>query len=145
MISEIDSRRRKGGRSQPALVTALVTALRWWRENEKLEACLHETRLRRKALGYEELCLGFDQAFAAVCELLGLDPVTLTAEVPRAKSHMFIGNRMRMQEEKGTLRYDGRWLTRREWMAPAVFLPFVLSRNRAWVYSNNIFGVFTRK
>lgn len=145
VVSEIDSRRRKGRRKRIAFVTALVAAMRWWRENEKLEACLRETRLRHRVLGYEEFCLGFQEAFASVCSLVDLESVPASFAVPRTNSHMFIGNRMRVQDEKSTLRYDGRWLTRNDWMAPSILLPFVLTRNRAWVYSNNIFGVFTQK
>jgi len=145
MISEIDSRRRKHRGSRLNIIVAMTAALRWWRENEKLVACLQETRLPNRLLGYEEICLGFPEVFSGIYEFLGLKPVPMSASVPRPNSHMFIGNRMREQEEKSNLKYDGRWLTRREWLPPCLLLPFLLSRNRRWVYANNVFSVFTRQ
>lgn len=143
VISQIDSRERKGKQRRSDAIFAIITAWRWWRENEKIERCRRETRLPGKGLGYEELCLNFRQAFDSVCDFLELPRAEASPEVPRINSHMFIGNRMRMQEEKRRLIYDGRWLARDEWMSPSVLLPFVMRRNGEWVYGNNIFSVFT--
>ena len=145
IISEIDARRRRERARQWPLVTASVMALRWRRENEKIDECREQARLPGKNFGYEELCLGLQQTFDLVCEFLGLEKTSTSDQVPRTRSHLFIGNRMRMQDEKASLRYDGRWLSRSEWVLPSVLLPFVLRRNRDWVYGNNIFAVFTRQ
>jgi hypothetical protein len=145
IVSEIDSTRRKRNSSRGNFIVAMTAALRWARENKKLANCLLETRLTNRPLGYEEICLGFPDVFNGIYEFLGLEPVSMSVNVPRPNNHMFIGNRMREQEEKAALKYDGRWLTRREWLAPCLLLPFLLPRNRKWVYANNVFGVFTRQ
>jgi hypothetical protein len=60
------------------------------------------------------------------------------------QSHLFIGNRMRRQEEKATLSYDYRWLTRSEWFLAGLLLPMVHHGNRKWVYRGGGVTPFTR-
>jgi hypothetical protein len=145
VVSMIDVKRRKKGRTRPAAMLAVEGAFRWWRENRKIEAAIHQAGVPSLNIGYEELCLGFDQTFRAIRDFAGVEPdEELSLKIGAKPSHLFIGNRMRRQEEKSTLTYDYRWLTRSEWFAPSLLLPMVHARNRQWVYSRGGIKPFTR-
>lgn len=137
VISTIDTKRRKKGTKAPGAYLALKAAHKWLRENGKLERCLKQTKVAHFNLGYEELCLNFNDAFGALCEFAGADhDPDQSLHMNDSTSHLFIGNRMRKQSEKAELRYDHRWFSRREWLAPAVLMPLVHRGNEKWVYAD---------
>ncbi len=138
VTSTIDTKRRKKGTKSPGGYLALKAAHKWLRENGKLERCLKQTEVAHFNLGYEELCLNFNRAFGALCEFAGADhDPEQSLRISESTSHLFIGNRMRNQSEKAELRYDHRWFSRREWMAPAVLMPLVHRGNAKWVYTDS--------
>jgi len=138
VISAIDTKRRKNATKSPGAYLALKAAHKWLRENGKLERCLKQNNVEHFNLGYEELCLNFNYAFGALCEFAGADhDPHQSLRINDSTSHLFIGNRMRNQSEKAELRYDYRWFSRREWMAPAVLLPLVYRGNAKWVYTGS--------
>ncbi len=145
ITSMIDLKRRKGGNRRPGPLLAVEGGWRWWWENRKIDRCLRQTALPTLRVGYEELCLGFANTLGRICEFAGSEPARdLTPEIHTTQSHLFIGNRMRRQEEKATLLYDYRWLTRREWFAAALFWPHLHHCNTRWVYSAHSTRVFEK-
>lgn len=130
--------RQKGRRSKPRALLSTKAALRWYRENQQIRERVAALDLRLAGVGYEELCLNHQEAISIIAALADLPPAEVSIDTRDSQTHLFIGNRMRSEEEKATLSYDYRWFFREYWRWPMVLLPFVGRRNRDWVYGNNI-------
>ncbi|MHA3771573.1 hypothetical protein ACXR0O_08555 [Verrucomicrobiota bacterium sgz303538] len=142
--SFIDQARRHKGNTRPGALLAIEYFLRWRRENGKIDACLTRNHLPVQRVGYEEVCMAPEVIMGAVSGFLGLpaEPGSLTFD--QSNSHLIVGNRMREQEEKQTLRYDHRWFARRDWIPAAVLLPQILRYNTRAVYSNGSDAMWTK-
>ena len=109
----------------------------WWRRNRRFQRQLEQQNIPYCRIGYEELCLDQEPTIRGLCEFLEIENLPLSNDLHQAKSCIFEGNRMRRQEEKRYLLYDTRWFTRGEWHLSTVLLPWIISLNRKWTYSNS--------
>ncbi|MGA0094470.1 MAG: sulfotransferase [Chthoniobacterales bacterium] len=140
IVSAVDLRRRKGKRIRPGWWLGFEFARRWVRENRKLERSIAASGFPSMRLGYEELVLAPEKAWPAVWNFLGLPDTGVPRNVSGSCNHIFSGNRMREDNERRGVSYDGRWFTRGEWRACSVVLPRMASLNRRWVYSRGLAG-----
>jgi len=132
------------GSKRPRVLMAIGYFWKWRRENGKIEACLERLRAETHRVGYEEVCLAPEFIMGAVSEFLGLPKEAGALEFQRSNSHLIVGNRMREQEEKQTLRYDHRWFSRRDWLLAAVLLPSIMRYNSTAVYSHGADAMWGR-
>ena len=109
----------------------------WERYNDRFAAELPGFGFPVVTVGYEPLATSPRWVLERLCPQLGLD---LSEEmlVPAARvSHQVGGNRMHASRDKTReVMYSTRWLTRSEWMLPALLRPGTMRRNRAWVYDS---------
>jgi hypothetical protein len=146
MVSLMEKAKRRGPnkpRMRPQALLALEAIRRWVRGNQELSKAIEKAGVKCLNLGYEELCLEFDGAVQAICEFTSLPVMEMKPAVTRSRSHLLSGNRMRKQEEKAVLKYDYRWLTRKEWMWIPIFVPSAAAHNREWVFSNGLMERFS--
>lgn len=141
--SFIDQARRNKGNTRPATLLAIEYFLRWRRENGKIDDCVARNSVPALHLGYEEVCLAPEIIMHAVSDFLGVPKEAGSTNFQQSNSHLIIGNRMRVQEEKQTLGYDHRWFARRDWLLAAMLLPGVLRYNSRVVYSNGCDAMWT--
>jgi hypothetical protein len=143
-VSDIDRARRDRGIRRPGLVLAVEYFFRWRRENRKIERFLSEQGVRSIRVGYEEACLAPEVIMGAMSDFLGLPREAGSLQLRESRSHLIVGNRMRTQEEKQTLRYDHRWFARRDWLPAAILFPQILRYNSRAVYANGSEAMWKR-
>jgi hypothetical protein len=146
MISMLEkAKRRKSDkrRKRPKVLLEVEAIRRWIRGNQELSKAIEKAGVRSLNLGYEELCLEFDGAMQAICDLAGLPMTNMKPMIAQSNSHLLSGNRMRKQEEKAVLRYDYRWLTRKEWTWIPILVPTAAAHNQEWVFSNGLLERFS--
>lgn len=143
VTSAIDhARRAKKTRPGPLLV--LEHSRRWRRENRKIDQFLARTTLPNQRVGYEEICLMPATMMRVISQFAGVPEEEGSLQLRASQSHLITGNRMREQAEKQELRYDHRWLARRDWIWAAVFSPEIFRYNSKAVYSNKSDALWTR-
>jgi hypothetical protein len=142
--SFIDQARRNKAKTRPGPLLALEYFHRWRRENGKIEQAIAQHGIRSHRVGYEEACLAPESTMKTISTFLGIPPEPGSLQLRQSRSHLIVGNRMRGQEEKQTLRYDHRWFARRDWLLAAVLLPHILRYNSRAVYSNESTTIWER-
>ena len=142
--SFIDQARRNKAKTRPGPLLAIEYFHRWLRENRKIERALEAARLPTQRVGYEEACLAPEVTMKTISTFLDLPIETGSLQLRESRSHLIVGNRMRGQEEKQTLRYDHRWFARRDWLLAAFLMPHILRYNSRAVYSNESTTMWSR-
>lgn len=140
IVSSADLRRRKGKSIRAGWWLGFEGARRWVRENRKLDRAIAISGFPSMRLGYEELVLASDKVWPALWRFLDLPVAPAPRDVAGACNHIFSGNRMRENEDRRAVSYDGRWFTRNEWRACSMLLPQMASFNRRWAYSHGFAG-----
>jgi hypothetical protein len=134
--SFIDQARRNKARTRPGPILAIEYFHRWLRENRKIEQALSHHKISTQRIGYEEACLAPESTMKTISGFVGVPVEKGSLQLRESRSHLIVGNRMRGQEEKQTLRYDHRWFARRDWLLAAFLMPHILRYNSTAVYSN---------
>jgi len=145
IVSSADLRRRKGKQARPGWWLGFEFARRWVRENRKLERAISASGFPSMNIGYEELVLAAPEVWPELWRFLGLPDAGVPRDVVAARNHIFVGNRMRKDEGRRTVSYDGRWFTRSEWHACSVMFPRIGMQNRRWTYSRGLAGIGRQK
>ena len=117
----------------------LYDAWHWYRENRRIQKLAAERNLPLHAVSYEQLCLDLQQSLERLAEFLEIDADSFGSMEHRLNgvSHNTTGNRMRLQwAENKEIKYDYRWLTRRDWVWPVMAFPNILRYNTELVYRN---------
>lgn len=141
-ISAIDLKRARKNVRRPAWLLGIEAAHRWCRENGKIRTCLSRTGFPFLSVGYEELCLAPNRIFSVIANFLEVEAAEIPPTIAGSRSHLFIGNAMRRDQEKAQLLYDYRWFSRWDWRVASLVMPWLAARNRDWVYTNQISKVF---
>lgn len=111
----------------------------WYRGNRRIQKFLAERNLPVLQVGYEEFALSPGTPTSEIWRFLGVDSIPTPTEVSGSKSHIALGNRMRLQPERQiSISYDSRWFYRTEWVLPSVLLPHIMRYNRLNVYRNTV-------
>ena len=114
---------------------SLVRFAIWHRGNRQIERYLGGTGRARLEVSYEGLALDGQQIVADICTFLGVRQEPLLAQLASTSSHVALGNPMRLDAgRRAAVRYDHRWLTRREWVLASLLMPHVMTYNDAHVY-----------
>lgn len=142
--SDIDRARRDRGIQRPGALLAVEYFWRWRRENRKIDDFLTRYEVARRRVGYEEACLAPEVIMGVMSEFLGVPREAGSLKLGESRSHLIVGNRMRGQEEKQTLRYDHRWFARRDWLPAALLLPQIMRFNSSAVYGNGSEAMWKR-
>ena len=117
--------------------TRLNRFRQWYRGNQRLQRYLEQSAIASFQLGYEELCFDTEDLLDELCRFLGVRPLPDMASLESSGSHVVLGNRMKLEDGKRTgIRYDGRWLSRDDWLLPAAILPAIMKYNTRQVYRN---------
>lgn len=140
IVSAADLRRRKGKSARAGWLAGWEGALRWMRENRKLDRAIEAAGFPALRVGYEELVLAPPRVWPRVWEFLGLPEAGAPHDISGARNHMFSGNRMREDHARHAVSYDDRWFTRREWRSVSLLLPRLQAANRRWTYSQGVIG-----
>ena len=144
IVSIVDLKLRRKTLRRPRFCLAMEAALRWRRENGRIDAAVRKTGLPSLPVGYEEFCLSLEASFSRICGFLGIAPFQPTREVHAGHNHSFVGNDMRKQSSKVRLCYDYRWMTRSDWWLPGLLVPGLHRRNLEWVYAHGGDEIFSR-
>jgi hypothetical protein len=111
----------------------------WYRGNRRIQEFVRERNLPAFQLGYEEFSLDPGKLIGEICRFLGVDPIPAPTELSGSKSHIALGNRMRLQSDRQTsISYDSRWFYRTEWVLPSLLFPRIMRYNRLNVYRNTV-------
>ncbi len=120
-----------------ALRSASARFLVWYHGNRRIQRLVAEKNLPVFQFGYEEFSLNPDRFAGEVCRFLEIEPLPSQPVLSGSKSHIALGNRMRLRPDKQVaISYDSRWFYRTEWVLPSLLLPHVMRYNRRNVYRN---------
>lgn len=151
-ISMLERDKRPGRRQLRALVTRygirgvsrLITRFPsryfqvWYRQNRKIRSELLAMNLPVLRLGYEEFATAPRPILRGLCTKLGRSFDDSMLVPARSTSHSVLGNDMRLDPAKlESIVYDTRWLTRPEWLRPALMFGGIMRYNATEVYSNS--------
>lgn len=130
-ISNIELHKRKYNKNTSAFKTFLV----WYNSNRKFQKYFSINNLQYLNVGYDDFCLNTKKVLGNICEFLEIDYQDGLGNIPKSKSHVVSGNRMRYEPSKNKeILYDNRWFYRKEWIMPSLLLPRIMNYNYEWVY-----------
>ena len=123
-------------------ISDLKAFLLWFRFNKQIESILRAHEVEPIRVGYEELCFSTRTILEMICLEVGLEFDAAMLDLSRSKSHIALGNRMRVHEKKSKkLYYDNRWFLDNSIGWKYAMLPFIKKYNEEKVYGNTIAGV----
>jgi hypothetical protein len=134
-ISQIDNAKKKGIYTKKAH-NPYKLSWNWYLGNKRIQHFVSKNRLRSLQIGYEELCLYPHMIISKICDFLDVPVEPSMLQLAKSGSHAVLGNRMRTQKKKRTLRYDNRWFYRTEWLPSSFFFPNIMRYNKENVYRN---------
>lgn len=107
--------------------------LEWYIRNSILANFLDNKDLKNCQLSYEKLALDTEDTLKNIFEYIGLSSDART-QLP--VSHIVRGNRMAFDQGKiNSIKYDAKWLGETWTQYEPMIWPFVMIKNREWVYS----------
>jgi hypothetical protein len=105
--------------------------LEWYIRNTRIARYLAKNRITAWQLSYEQLNFDTERTLAAIYNFI---EVPLCTEKVSHVPHIVRGNRMAFESSSLDIRYDGSWLNELAPQYEAMALPFVMIKNRKWVY-----------
>lgn len=106
--------------------------LEWYIRNSLIERFILSNNISFHRLSYEMLALNTDDTVANMHRFIGITP-GLRSDAPHA--HIVRGNRMAFDQDKiSSINYDRQWLSEVWTQYEAMAWPFVMTKNRDWVY-----------
>ena len=110
--------------------------LTWYFVNKKIENYLKKDNLDYIKIGYEEFALHTELILNKIFSWLNIDYEENLLNLPKSKSHIVAGNRMRLNKNNSRIIYDSSWMNNRtNKLKEILFLPFY-KKNNELVYSN---------
>jgi hypothetical protein len=114
---------------------AIIRFMIWYRGNLRINKYIKERDLSAIQTSYESLAFRGEATTHDLCSFLGLQLEQLTTQIETSKSHIALGNPMRLEpSRRKRIDYDYRWLARRDWMLASVLLPHIMTYNQRTVY-----------
>jgi len=108
--------------------------LEWFIRNSTIERFILKNDIAFHQLSYEMLALNTEETLLKIHRFIGIEP-GLYSDVPH--THIVRGNRMAFDQDKiKSINYDGQWLREIWTQYEAMAWPFVMTKNRDWVYGN---------
>lgn len=108
----------------------------WYWTQRKIDKFVRAEKVPAFRIGYEELCFDPEASIKDISDFLGLGFEESMLSLEATHSHNVFGNRMRFQPGKQKrITYDHRWFYKNDWMLPALMFPYIMSYNKASVYS----------
>ena len=106
--------------------------LEWFLRNSIIERFILRNDTSVHHLSYEMLALDTDKTLSKLHSYIGVEP-GLQANKPQ--THIVRGNRMAFDQSKiSSIKYDHQWLKEVWTQYEAMAWPFVMTKNRDWVY-----------
>jgi hypothetical protein len=105
----------------------------WYYGNRRIAEFIEGLDVRTCAVSYEELALDTSNATDRLLNFVG-EEVAATETIGSSKSHIALGNSMRLKPERREIRYDIKWLYRREWQIPTLIFPHIMNYNMRTTY-----------
>lgn len=114
---------------------AYARFLIWYYGNKKIIQFTDEMNLNRITIGYEALVFKTDFVVSRLLSNFSIDDAVSTNQ-GESRSHILLGNRMRLNQNKEAVNYDSRWFTRSDWVVPSLVFRRVMAFNTQWVYKS---------
>lgn len=102
----------------------------WYIRNNRILRFLFKHRFPVWQLSYEQLNFDTENTLAEIFSFIGL---TSSPQISH-EAHIVRGNRMAFEASSTAIRYDSDWLSDLLPQYEAMALPFVMAKNRKWVY-----------
>ncbi len=127
--------RREGRRAWRSFLLSGAAGrfLVWYHGNRRITKYLQENGIDTCCISYEELVLDTARATDRLHRFANGGGTT-SESIESSKSHIALGNRIRLQPERREIRYDPRWLYRSDWMLPAAIFPHIMKYNSEVTY-----------
>jgi hypothetical protein len=107
----------------------------WQRRNRAIERFLQRHDLVRVRVGYENLATSPEREMRRLCQALELDFHPEMLVPARGEVHMVRGNYGNLDGDRAsTITLSTKWLSRREWILPALLRRSVMADNDRLVY-----------
>lgn len=106
--------------------------LEWYIRNATIDRFIQRNDISFHQLSYEMLALNTEKTLSNLHRYIGVEP-GLHSDKPQ--THIVRGNRMAFDQNKiNSINYDHQWLKEVWTQYEAMVWPFVMTRNRDWVY-----------
>jgi hypothetical protein len=116
------------GRRHP--LRSVATFRAWHRKNRRIQKFVRANRIPHLQVGYEALCRRPDTAVRRICDFLGIEFEADMVALRSQNSHLITGNPLRHQpENRSRIKYDDRWLERKDWKLAALLCPRIMRYN----------------
>lgn len=115
--------------------SAAYLFLHWYRHAQALQSSILGMNLHAYEVSYEELSMYSKEVLSDLCDSLSVSFEEEVLSIGRSSSHSILGNRMRFQEAKlAAIRYDTRWMSRRNWVLPSLLYRNIMDFNTIHVH-----------
>lgn len=107
----------------------------WYKFNVKMQQYLGTNDIKSSQIGYEEICLSPQLSMSLLCCNLDIAFEENMVDLRNTKSHILLGNRMRLSRDKESIVYDARWFTRNSRVIPSLIFSKIMQFNKMNTYS----------
>lgn len=109
--------------------------LEWYIRNQSIDGFLLKNGLPTQHLSYEGFAFNTAEVMHKLYKFAGIDELPLNE---KCRSHIVRGNRMAFDPDKlAAISYDAEWLSEIWSQYEPVIWPFVMIKNKQWVYSGH--------
>jgi hypothetical protein len=106
--------------------------LEWFLRNSIIGRFIRQNNISAHHLSYEMLALDTDKTLSNLHSYIGVEP---GLHIDKPQTHIVRGNRMAFGHSKiSKIKYDHQWLKEVWTQYEAMAWPFVMTKNRDWVY-----------